>query len=186
MLLYLLHNLLFGIFLSGDTGHERPSLLSVNPGLIIWTIVVFILFLVLLKKFAWGPLIKSLNDREANIKSALENAELQRKNTEALVEENKRIISEANANASKILNEARDLAVKLKAEIVTKANDEANRNLDIARTQIESMKDTALENLKDDITDIALKAAEKIIMQNLDRKKHVDLIEDFLKKIPKN
>ena len=186
MMLYLLHNMLFGIFLSGDSGHEKPSLLSVNPGLIIWTIVVFILFLFMLKKFAWGPLIKSLNDREANIKSALENAELQRKNTEELVEENKRIISEANANASKILGEARSLASKLKDEIVAKANDEANRNIEIAKTQIEAMKDTALENLKDDITDIALKAAEKIIMQKLDRKKHMDIIEDFLRKIPKN
>jgi F-type H+-transporting ATPase subunit b len=186
MLLYLLHNLLFGIFLSGDTGHEKPSLLSVNPGLIIWTIVVFILFLFMLKKFAWGPLIKSLNDREENIKSSLENAELQRKNTEELVENGKKIISAANADASKILSEARDLASKLKEEIVAKANTEANRNIEIARTQIEAMKDTALENLKDDITDIALKAAEKIIMQNLDRKKHTDIIEDFLKKIPKN
>jgi F-type H+-transporting ATPase subunit b len=186
MLLYLLHNLLFGIFLSGDTGHEKPSLLSVNPGLIIWTIVVFILFLFLLKKFAWGPLIKSLNDRETNIKTALENAELQRKNTEELVEENKKIISAANANASKILSEARELASKLKDEIVAKAHDEANRNIGIAKTQIEAMKESALENLKGDITDIALKAAEKIIVQNLDRKKHIDLIEDFLKKIPKN
>ena len=65
------------LLLSGGDGHEKPSLLSVNPGLIIWTIIIFVLLLLLLWKVAWGPLIKALHNREETIKTSLENAEKQ-------------------------------------------------------------------------------------------------------------
>jgi F-type H+-transporting ATPase subunit b len=187
MMLILLHNLVFGIFLSGGGEvHEKPSLLSVNPGLIIWTIVVFVLFLFLLRKFAWGPIIKALNNREDTIKNALENAEKQNKDTAELIEQNKKIIAEANMQASKILNDARDLSSKIKDEIVSKAQEESNRNIQKAKEQIQSMKETALEQMKDDITDIAFKAAEKILSKNLDKSKQMDIIDEFMNKIPKN
>lgn len=187
MMLILLHNIVFGIFLSGGGDvHEKPSLLSVNPGLIIWTIVVFLIFLFLLKKFAWGPLIKALNNREETIKNSLDNAEKTNRETAEMFEKNKKIVSEANVQASKILNDARELSAKIKDEIVSKANEEANRNIQKAREQIQSMKDTALESMKDDITDIAFKAAEKIIAKNLDKNKQMDIIDEFMNKIPKN
>ncbi len=186
MMLILLHNIVFGIFLSGGDAHDKPSLLSINPGLIIWTIVVFLIFLFLLKKFAWGPLIKALNNREETIKNALDNAEKTNKETAEMFEKNKKIIAEANVQASRILNDARELSAKIKDEIVSKANEEANRNIQKAKEQIQSMKDTALESMKDDITDIAFKAAEKIIAKNLDKKKQMDIIDEFMNKIPKN
>ncbi|MDD5361989.1 MAG: F0F1 ATP synthase subunit B [Ignavibacteria bacterium] len=186
MMLILLHNLVFGIFLSGGEVHEKPSLLSVNPGLIIWTIVVFVLFLFLLRKFAWGPLIKALNNREDTIKNALENAEKQNKETAELIEQNKKIIAEANMQASKILNDARELSSKIKDEIVSKAHEESNRNIQKAKEQIQSMKETAVEQMKGDITDIAFKAAEKILSKNLDKSKQMDIIDEFMNKIPKN
>jgi len=185
MILYILNNILFGIMLSGDA-HEKPSLLSVNPGLIIWTIVVFVIFLLLLRKFAWGPILSSLNSREENIKSALETAEKQNKESIEILEQNKKIIAEANAQASKLMSEARELATKLKDDIVSKANEEANRNINRAKEQIVSMKETALEEMKGDIVDIAIKASEKILSENLNREKQINIINDFMKKIPKN
>ncbi|MFZ4592174.1 MAG: F0F1 ATP synthase subunit B [Ignavibacteria bacterium] len=185
MILIILHNLFVGILLSGDA-HEKPSLLSVNPGLIIWTIVVFILFLLLLKKFAWKPIIGALNNREKTIQEALENAEKQNKESAETFEKNKKIISEANAQASKILSDAKELAVKLKDEIVSKANEESNKNIERAKEQIEAMKSTAIEQMRGDITDIALQAAEKILSKNLNRENQIELIDDFMKKIPKN
>lgn len=182
MTLILLNNLLFGIILSGD----KPSLLSVNPGLIIWTIIVFVIFLFLLKKFAWGPIIKALNKREQIIKEALENAEKQNKESAELIEQNKKVIAEANSHASRIISEAKDIAVKMKDEIVSKANEESNKNIEKAKQQIEAMKVSALEEMRGDITDIAFKAAEKILSKNLDREKQMDLINDFMSKIPKN
>ncbi|MFA5012350.1 MAG: F0F1 ATP synthase subunit B [Ignavibacteria bacterium] len=182
MTLILLNNLLFGIILSGD----KPSLLSVNPGLIIWTIIVFVIFLFLLKKFAWGPIIKALNKREQIIKEALENAEKQNKESAELIEQNKKVIAEANSQASRIISEAKDIAVKMKDEIVSKANEESNKNIEKAKQQIEAMKVSALEEMRGDITDIAFKAAEKILSKNLDREKQMDLINDFMSKIPKN
>jgi F-type H+-transporting ATPase subunit b len=185
MILIILHNLFVGILLSGEV-HEKPSLLSVNPGLIIWTIVVFIIFLLLLKKFAWKPIIGALNNREKTIQEALENAEKQNKESAETFEKNKKIIAEANIQASKILGDAKELAIKLKDEIVSKANEESNKNIERAKEQIEAMKSTAIEQMRGDITDIALQAAEKILSKNLDRKNQIELIDDFMKKIPKN
>jgi F-type H+-transporting ATPase subunit b len=106
------------IFLFSEGTHDKPSLLSVNPGLIIWTIIIFILLLILLRKIAWKPLIKALNNREETINSALENAEKQRKETEELVEKNKKILAEANANSMKIINDGKETASKIKDDIM--------------------------------------------------------------------
>ena len=117
---------------------------------------------------------------------ALENAERQNKESAETFEKNKKIIAEANIQASKILGDAKELAIKLKDEIVSKANEESNKNIERAKEQIESMKSTAIEQMRGDITDIALKAAEKILSKNLNRENQIELIDDFMKKIPKN
>ncbi|TRZ51154.1 ATP synthase F0 subunit B [bacterium] len=181
----LLHTVYGILMLSGDV-HEKPSLLSVNPGLIIWTIVIFVLLLILLRKIAWGPLIKALNTREETIKSAMENAEKQNREAQELMEQNRKNLSEANAQSMKVINEAKDLAVKVKEDIINKANEEAGKIINQAKDQINGMKETAIEQMKDEISDIAVKAAEKIINANLDPKKQKALINDFLGKISKN
>ncbi|MFA5405691.1 MAG: F0F1 ATP synthase subunit B, partial [Ignavibacteria bacterium] len=117
----------FCILLLSEEGHEKPSLLSVNPGLIIWTIIIFVLLLILLKKIAWGPLIKALNNREDTIKTSLENAEKQMKESQELLEQNKKVLSEANAQAQKIITEGREIAGKLRDDIVNKANEESRK-----------------------------------------------------------
>lgn len=178
---------LFGLFLfSGGDAHEKPSLLSVNPGLIIWTIIIFVLLLILLRKIAWGPLIKALKNREETIKSALENAEKQNKEAAILMEQNRKDLAEANARSMKIINEAKDMANKVKDEITGKANEEAKKIIEQAREQIDGMKNATLEQMKDDITEIAIKAAEKIISENLDKNRQKAIVDEFLSKLPKN
>lgn len=185
MYLYYLNNVL-GILLLGGDAHDKPSLLSVNPGLIIWTIVIFILLLVLLRKIAWGPLIKALNNREDTIRTALENAEKQNKEAQLLIEQNRKNIAEANAQSMRVINEAKETAGKVKDDIINKAKDDAKKIVDQTRVQIESMKDAAMEQLKSEISDIAITAAEKIINANLDKAKQKKIVDEFLKKLPKN
>lgn len=178
-------NLLILLF-SPEGGNKNPSLLSVNPGLIIWTIVIFILLLILLKKIAWTPLINALNNRENMIKSSLENVEKQRMEKERLMEENKKIIEEANLQAKKIILNSKETAERLKQDIINKANQESQKILKKANEEIELQRESMLETIKQDIISIAIKAAEKIIEDNLNEKKHKKLIDEFISNLPKN
>lgn len=183
--LHLLYNTL-GVFMFFQEGHEKPSLLSINPGLIIWTIIIFIILLLLLKKIAWGPLVKALNNREESIKSSIENAEKQNQEARTLLEENKKQLAEASSEARKIMESSRLAGNKLKDEILAKANEDARKMIDQAKIEIEQKEQSALDNLKDEISNLAIKAAEIIISESLDENKQKKIINDFLNKISKN
>lgn len=184
--LTLLFNYIF-LFASGDEGgHEKPSLLSVNPGLIIWTIIIFVILLFVLRKIAWGPLLKALNSREESIKNAIENADKLHKEAEVMMQQNKKNLNEANAKSMQIIEEAKVMAVKVREELINKANEESKKIADRAKQEIIQLKESAMEEMKDNISDLAIKAAEKIIMENLDEQKQKKILNDFLSKIPKN
>lgn len=185
MLNYILANFANILLFIAPDG-EKPSLLSVNPGLIIWTIIIFVILLILLRKIAWGPLIKSLHTREEMIKNSIENAESLNKEAQRLIEENKKNLAEANAQSMKIINEAKDMANKLREEILSKANDDAIKISEQAIRDIEQQKESALNEMKDKISDLAISAAEKIISESLDNEKQKKLINDFLSQVPKN
>ena len=177
---------IFGIFLFSEEGHGNPSLLSVNPGLIIWTIIIFVILLLVLKKFAWGPLIKALNNREESIKSTLENVEKQNREAQAALEENKKTLAEANLNAKKIIEDGREIAGKMRDEILLKANEDARKMVQQAKTEIEQKERSALESMKNEIVDLAIKSAEKIIKESLDDKKQRKIVNDYMNQIKEN
>ena len=179
----LFNNLL--IFLQ-DGGHEKPSLLSVNPGLIIWTIIIFVLLLILLRKIAWKPLLGALTSREESIKNSLDNAEKLKKEADELIEQNKKNLAEANAKSMEIINQAKEVANKLGDEMKQKANEDAQKIIEQAKAEIEQQKNSAMDDLKDKISDIAIEAAEKIISESLDKDKQKKLVNDFLSKVPNN
>jgi ATP synthase, F0 subunit b len=148
--------------------------------------VVFVLFVLLLKKLAWKPLIGALNQREESILNAIENAEKLNKEAEQLIEQNKKNLADANAQSMKIINESKDAANKVREDLIQKANEDARKILDNAKMEIEKQKESALSEMKDKISEIAVQAAEKIISENLDAKKQRELIGDFLSKVTKN
>ncbi len=174
------------IFLQQDVGHEKPSLLSVNPGLIIWTIIIFVLLLFLLRKIAWTPLLKALNSREESIKNSLDNADRLNKEALELIEQNKKNLAEANAKSMELINQAKDVASKLGDELKAKANEDAKKIIEQAKAEIEQQKNSAMDDLKDKISDIAIEAAEKIISETLDKDKQKKLVDEFLSKVPNN
>ncbi|MGB9696471.1 MAG: F0F1 ATP synthase subunit B [Ignavibacteria bacterium] len=181
-------NLLFNvlaIFLISEDGHNN-NLLSPNPGLIIWTIIIFTLLLILLWKFTWKPLLTALHNREEKIRKDIEDAERYSAEAKQIYEENKKVLAEANSNAQKILLESRNLANKIREEIINKANEEAHKILAQAKEDIERQKESALESIKNEVSHIAIKIAEKIIEENLDENKQRKLIEGFLNQFSKN
>lgn len=176
------------IFLfSEPTGHEdKPSLLSVNPGLIIWQIIIFIILLFILKKVAWKPLLSALHTREQSIRDSIDNAEKIKKEAEALAEQNKRNLAEANAQSMKIINESKEIASKMRDELMLKAQDESRKLIEQAKIEIKQEKESAMADLRNEVSDLAIKAAEKILKDNLDENKQRKIVNDFISQIPSN
>ena len=161
-------------------------MLDPNPGLIVWTIVTFVLLLIVLRKFAWKPLLKGLHDRESSIRGTLEHADHAKAEAERILEENRRQLARAAEESQKILSEGRALGDKLKQEIVDQANQQSRRMVEQARLEIERDKQHALAELRGEVANLAIQAAGKILNETLDEKKHRALIDESLSKLPKN
>jgi F-type H+-transporting ATPase subunit b len=179
-----LHILL--LFFSPDTGEKKDTLLSVEPGLLIWTVIIFIILMLILKKFAWGPLLKALNDREQAIKDSIEKAEYLKQEAEKILLQNKELLSKADEESRKILAEAKELSEKHRTEMIAKSQDEAAKIIAHAKAEIEREKTAAMNSLKDEIASLAVEAAGKIIGENLDITRQKKIIESFVNKIPRN
>lgn len=173
------------LFLSPEKTPE-DTLLSVEPGLMIWTIIIFILLLLILKKFAWKPLINSLSSREQSIRDSVEKAENLRQEAENMMEENKKLLAKADEESRRIMNEGKEYAEKIKNELISKTHEDATRMIQQAKDEIGREKLSALNELKNEIADLAVKAAGKIIDENLDEKKQKKIIDGFINQIPKN
>jgi F-type H+-transporting ATPase subunit b len=161
-------------------------MLEPNPGLIIWTIVTFVLLLIVLRKFAWKPLLTALHDRESSIRGTLEHAENAKAEAERILEENRKQLAKAGEEAQKILAEGRALGDRLRSEIVEQANQASRRMVDQARLEIERDKESAIAQLRGEVAALAIQAAEKILNETLDAQKHRALIDDSISKLPKN
>ena len=159
------------------------SLLSPEPGLIFWTAITFILVLLILKKIAWGPIITALQDREKGIQSSIDRAHQAKDESEAILRKNRELLSKADAESDRILREGKDYAEKLRADITEKAQSEAKKMIASAKDEIEQEKRRALDVLRNEVADLAVQGAEKIIKTALDadmQKKIVNsMIQDF-------
>jgi F-type H+-transporting ATPase subunit b len=159
------------------------SLLSPEPGLIFWTAITFILVMLILKKIAWGPIITALQDREKGIQSSIDRAHQAKDESEAILRKNRELLSKADAESDRILREGKDYAEKLRADITEKAQSEAKKMIASAKDEIEQEKRRALDVLRNEVADLAVKGAEKIIKTALDadmQKKIVNsMIQDF-------
>lgn len=176
------HSLIF--LFSG--GEEKPMLLSVNPGLIIWQIIIFVLLLFILKKIAWKPLLHSLHSREQSIRDTIDQAEQLQKDAQELIEQNKKNMADANTQSMKIINDSKDMANKLRDELMMKAQDESRKLIEQAKAEIKHEKETAMSDLRNEVSDLAIKAAEKILQANLDEGKQKKIVNDFISQIPNN
>ncbi len=158
-------------------------MLEINPGLIFWTIVTFIVVLAVLSRVAWKPLLLALTSREEQIRTSLDQAESANAEARKLLEENKRQLAQAEAHAQQAMREGRELGEKLKAEIIDKANANARTVAEQAKEEIRRERDAALMQLRSEVADLAVAAAGKIIDANLDVNKHRQLVDAVIKDI---
>ena len=174
------------LFITNEPGAKKDTLLSVEPGLMIWTILIFIMLVLILKKYAWKPLLNSLHDREQGIKDSVEKAENMKAEALKILEENKKLLAKADEESRKILNESKQLAEKVRTDLMGKAQEDAQKVIKQALSEIEREKISALNELKDEIASLAVGAAGRIIDENLDAAKQKKIIDDFINQIPKN
>jgi F-type H+-transporting ATPase subunit b len=161
-------------------------MLEINPGLIIWTIITFILLVFVLKKLAWKPLTDALQKREDHIRNSIEQAEKANQEAEQLLSENREKLSRFEENGKRILNEHRAMGEKLKSEMLDKANQQYRKMMDQAKQEIDRDKEKALVQLRGEIVGLAIQAAGKILDETLDENKHRKIIDSYLKELPKN
>lgn len=162
------------------------SLLNLNPGLIIWTFVTFFIVLFVLKKFAWKPLLTMLEKREEGIKSDLTRAEHAREESERLLNEHKKNLQNTEAEARRIIDEARITAKQLGDEIVEKANTSARNLAAQAKAEIQREKETALSQLREEVANLAIQAASKILDEDMNDERHRKMVDSYINLLPKN
>jgi F-type H+-transporting ATPase subunit b len=157
------------------------SLTTPDLGTIIWTTVIFIILLALLRAFAWKPILQAVKAREESIKESLESAEDARKQMERLKADNEVILQEAREERDELLKEARDARDKMIAEAKKQSKSEADKIIEKARTGIEREKNMAVNEIRTQIASLSVEIAGKILNVKLkDSKEQNKLIERLL------
>ena len=151
-------------------------------GLIFWTTVVFTLLVLLLKKFAWKPILSAVDERNQSIKNSLAQAEKARTEMSELTANNEKIIAQAKVDRDVILKEARDMKNEIISEAKDKASKEAEKLVSTAKEQILNEKMKAITELKNHVADLSIEMAEKILNSELsDVAKQKELVTKALK-----
>ncbi len=160
-------------------------MLDVHGGLLAWTVITFVLLLVVLKKVAWGPILTALEDRESEIKSALDSAKLAREEAEKVSQDYEEKVQKAQHEAQQIVAEGKAAGERMKADIEASAKAKADEMIVKAKEQIDAERTKAIQDIQSVVVDISLSAASKIIEKNLDTSDNRKLVDDTIEGIGK-
>ena len=150
-------------------------------GLFFWQAVLFIALILLLRKFAWKPILDSVNDREEGIREALDSAEKAKLDMQNLQADNEKLLKEARLEREAMLKEAREMKAKMIEDAKTDAKEEANKLVAAAQASIETEKKAAIAELKTQVASLSIEIAEKVVREELSNKdKQMKLVESML------
>jgi len=159
-------------------------LLQPHPGTILWTLITFVVVLVILRKTVWAPLLAALEEREQRIRDALQEAESARAAAAATAAENERRLAEAEAAATAAVEEARQSAAALRDRMMAEARAEAEQALAQARLTIEKERQEAVAELRREAATLAIMAAGRLLRANLDDERNRRLVDEAIDQIP--
>jgi F-type H+-transporting ATPase subunit b len=150
-------------------------------GLFFWQIVLFIVLLLVLRKYAWNPILTALNDREEGIKNALDEADKARQEMAELKSSNETILKEARSERENMMKEARTMKNNMIAEAKDEAKTQADKIIEQAKVAIETEKKSAIDDLKNQVAELSVGIAEKVLKDELSNKdKQIKLIDKML------
>lgn len=166
---------------------EKMDLITPEFGLFFWQTIVFLILIFLMAKFAWKPILGSVQKREQSINDALASAENARKEMQNLQADNEKLLKEARLERENILKEAREI----KSKIITDATDEAQQKADriVAQAQetIQNEKMSAMADIKNQVATLSIEIAEKVVRKQLsNEKEQLGLVEEMLSEVTLN
>jgi F-type H+-transporting ATPase subunit b len=159
------------------------ALIKVTPGLMIWTIVAFLITLYVLKRYAFGPIQNTIDERRQRIEQSIKEAEDARNEARRLLEEHRSLIGQARGQAEEILGEARKVADAQRERVREETEADRQRRLEETRRQIEAETHRALEQIRAEVAELTLAAATKVTGKALDDADHRRLIEDAIREL---
>ena len=160
------------------------DLVTPDVGLLFWTFISFAILFFVLKKFAWKPIVGTVNDREQSIKDALASAENAKKEMQNLTADNERILKEARAERDAMMKDAREIKESMLAEAKEDAKGEASKIIASAQATIESEKQAAISDIKKQVAELSVGIAEKVVRKELaNDDDQSQLIEQLLKEV---
>ena len=164
---------------------EVLQILNPMTSTIFWSIVVFIMVIIVLWRFVLKPINNMMIKRKEEIREKIDEADRQSAESQKYLEEQKKNIDRSIIEAKRIIDEGKDAAKKIREEIEAKAGDKSRAMIKEALAEIQSEKNRSLNEVKNEIVEIALAASQKIVSKSLSAQEHKKLIEDSLKELEK-
>ncbi|OHD68586.1 MAG: ATP synthase F0 subunit B [Spirochaetes bacterium RBG_16_49_21] len=161
----------------------KEGLLKVDPGLLLWTIITFIVLLLILWKAAWKPIVEALDARAEKVRFDIDNAERSRQEAEKLLSQHREMMNNARNEAAQIIARGKEEAEKMKNDIIEKAHAGATDIADRAVKEIELAKDKALADIKTEVVLLSTEIASKILSKNIKPEDQKALVEEALSKM---
>jgi F-type H+-transporting ATPase subunit b len=162
---------------------EEGGLLSIDTGLMVWTILIFVIVLVVLYKAAFPHILGAVEAREERIRDLLDSAARDREEAAALLAAQKKEIEESRARAHELVAEGREAGERLKEDVLAQARRERDEMLERAHREVQAELERALEQVRRDAVDLAIAAATKLVQRNLDEEGNRQLVRDFLAEV---
>ena len=163
------------------------DLVTPGLGLVFWTGITFLILLWILRKFAWKPILGAVSEREDSIKNALAEADKARQEMQDISADNERILKKARTERDGMLKEARDIKNNLIEDAKKEAKIQANKLMEQAKSSIESEKLAAIADIKNQVAELSMDIAEKVVKDELSNKdKQLKLVDQMLKEAQLN
>jgi F-type H+-transporting ATPase subunit b len=168
------------VVIAEETGGGLGGPFAIEPGLVIWTWVVFIALFFLLRKYAWPPIVRLTEERERTIAKQIEAAEQANTDAKAALEEHHKLLAGAKEEAHALINEAKGIAQKEREQLLARAQDEQARILERAKREIDAERERAVGDLRREAVELSLAAASKLISQRLDSETDRKIVEEYI------
>lgn len=169
------------LFASLQAATEAPKgPFAINPGVSIWTLVIFLLLVVILAKTAWPAILKAVEEREKKIQEQLDRAEKANQEAQRVLAEHQQKLAAARNEAQELLAAGRQAAEKVREEIAARARAEHEELMDRARREIVAEREKAIAELRGEAVELSLAAASKVLERNLDSEADRRLVREYL------
>ena len=164
--------------------HEPVNLLSPNTGLMFWTLIIFVVLMFVLTRFAFKPLTAAVEAREQRLEAAIRQADEDRKKAAELLEQQTKALDASRVEVQRVIAEARLTGDKLRNEMLEQTKHQQHDLLERARAEIDEERKRAIADIRREAVELALAGASKVIERNLDDQTNRRLVESFLATVP--